>query len=162
MVLFVRKETKEMPKCKGLVLIISMTFYDILMVPFGPKKLNNKATFSQLFFTLTLDFVWIFSDLFKLPISSKLWSSVRSHAAPVTSFFSCVLLSVVKSFSLYPPHVQLVLLALPILVTSIPFSLWVTEWTSLSCLACAAAVVCFLVDFSCIFLSEEREPPPIG
>ena len=39
------------------------------------------------------------------------------------TWFSYVLVSVVKSFSLYSPHVQLVLLALLIFVTSIPFPL---------------------------------------
>lgn len=71
----------------------------------------------------------------------------------ILDLFSYMLVSVVKSFSLYFPHVQSVVLALLIFVTSIPFPLWVTEWTSPSCLACAAAVVClFAPDFlKCYF-----------
>ncbi len=74
------------------------------------------------------------------------------------------LVSVVKSFFLYFPHVQLVLLAL-IFVTSIPFPLWVTEWASPSCLACAAAVVCFLSFCPWFLLSillPEVETPPLS
>lgn len=41
-VLFVIKGAKETPKCKGLVLILWMTFYYILIDPFRPKKLNKK------------------------------------------------------------------------------------------------------------------------
>lgn len=76
--------------------------------------------------------------------------------------FAYMLVSVVKSFSLYFPHVQPVPLALLIFVTSIPFPLWVTEWTSPSCLACAAAVVCFLSFcpwFSWVFFCQRWESP---
>lgn len=55
---------------------------------------------------------------------------------------------------LYFPHAQLVLLALLIFVTSIPFPLWVTESIGPFCPACAAAIVCMCM------LHPTPNPPP--